>query len=73
MAFLCFQVQAGTEMRYDITIQEQSQTTSLKKKRKRTDVSKCFQQWHIMGLHYQVTRRLLWKEQNLRQENIIIG
>lgn len=45
-----------------------------KKKRKwRTDVSKCFQQWHIVGSHYQVTRRLLWKEQNLRQENIIIS
>jgi len=74
MAFLCFQTQAGTEMRcHDITIQEKSQTTSLKKRKRRTDVNKCFQQWHIMGSHYQVTRRLVWKEQNLRQENIIIS
>jgi len=36
MAFLCFQTQAGTEMRcHDITIQEQSQVTSLKKKKKK--------------------------------------
>jgi hypothetical protein len=56
-----------------VTIQEQSQTASLKKRKWRIDVSICFQQWHIMDSHYQATRRLLWKEQNLRQENIIIS
>lgn len=49
IAFLCFQTQAGTEMRYhDIMIQEQSQTTSLKKEKKK---NRCQQMLPAVAYH----------------------